>query len=264
MANLTLGFILLAGLLAAPIRAAAGSSEHLELLEFNEVVNEYGRVAFVGTVQNTHENRSMRHPPRAIVTLTKEGLVILIRTGKCESIPGPGEVCSFSANTKITLEDYDKFFVRLKGSLDDSDSSMLTGELTDPDPSMLTGELTLVERSLNFLRTENEGTLFFGQLFNGTNAILKDITIEFSLFDAEDRFLGTAPEAPYEEYDIGNLCPNETVPFVAVAKDVPFAKVEHWEIEIGYSIEQYELSAVSTITTEATWGQIKQRRGNWE
>ena len=255
MASLALGFVLIAGLLAAPNRAFADTEDadaeqHLELVEIDEVADENGLITFTATVQNTHDYRSMRFV-RVVITLKREGLVVDFLQALCTDIE-PGGTGFCSRETEFTQEDYDELRFRVEGSM------------KDPDPSMLTGKLTLIEDSLNLTATVDGSTLFLGELFNGTNAILTHINVDFSLFDAQDRFLGIAEEPPLASVFFKDVRPNETISFVAWTEDVPFAKVERWEVAISHSIERYEVPAIPTATTEATWGQIKQQRGGRE
>ena len=257
IANLALGFVLLAVLLAAPANALEDSEEYLSIVEINEVADEDGFITFVGTIHNAHP-RLLASLPEIILTVKKDGIIIDLVRGFCLESLGPGETCEFSAKTEHTQEGYDEVTGRLT-------SSLLYAP--DPDPDRLTGELLLVEKSLNIRSAGDGWTLILGELFNGTNAVLDRVVVAFALYDANDNFLGWAePMDDFFAFGIylENLWPNETIPFVVGTEDVPFAKVERWEVGIRYSIDYYPDFTVPTLATRTTWGQIKQQRGGRE
>ena len=258
MANLALGFVLIAGLLAAPAYAVY-SNEYLEVVDVEEVADDEGRITFIGNVMNANEYQSI-NPLQVFLTLKREGIVIGVHMGRPDSFDPilPGEIRSFSVESGAIQGDYDDFSIRVVGYIGP----------TDPNLSALTGGLLLVEDSLNFTVIGPDSTsVILGELFNGTNAILTNLVIQFRLFKDEDCLIGTAK--PSEKYnDAGSLLyqdvlPGEAITFIAYS-DAPFEKVARWEYDVGFDLvrivpEAVQIEdAVSTAVTGATWGQIKQ------
>ena len=76
MANLALGFVLIAGLLVAPAYAVY-SNEHLEVVDVEEVADDEGRITFVGNVMNANEYQSI-NPAQVFLTLNGFDLVRIV------------------------------------------------------------------------------------------------------------------------------------------------------------------------------------------
>ena len=250
--NIALGFVLLAGLMATSVCAYDDAYPYLEVASVQEEIGDNGLVTLTGTVLNTHPQWATQFNPVITITFKRDGRVVGLIDAWCEDRIGPGETVRFSKKTPFAPEDYDTFSLRIQET-----------RLNNSDPSMLTGELILIEESIYLTATSDGSTLLLGELFNGTNAVLGGIGVKFSLFDAEDRFLGTANQASVDLL-LTDLRPGETISFSATTEDVPFAKVERWEAETYYRIERYELLAIPTSAAERTWGQIKQQRGGRE
>lgn len=244
--NLALGFVLLAGLFAAPA-CAFWSDEYLELLEVNGAADEYGLMVFSGTIQNTHSAQSI-NTISIFIVLKKEGRIVAIYRGFPEkplSAIEPGETRSFEIETDYEQGFYDEFNVRLEGLLEPLDDSALTGEFY------------LIEESLN-LTTNPEGkTVFYGELFNGTNAIVADITIQFTLLDARGDVIGFAnPVLLSLTLKHTELWPDSKIDFTAETH-ISLNRIKDWEVSIGFEPIRIVEADVMTVLTDMTWGQIK-------
>lgn len=248
-ANLTLGFVLIAGLLAAPAHAFR-SGEHLELLEVNEVVDEYGLMTFAGTVQNNHTTQAITGIS-AYVILKKEGRIIAIYRGWLDGAfsLSPGETGSFLVEADYAEGEYDEFYVRLDGLL------------KPPEADFITGELVLIEESLNLTSSADGQTVLYGELFNGTNAIIGSVNLQFNLLDARGRVVGIA--VPLELGYI-ELWPGEKIDFTAIGVLTSDRRISSWDVEIEFEAIRLAESDVPTVATGATWGQIKHRIGEEE
>ena len=263
IANLSLGFVLIAGLFAVPAYAFY-SNEHLELVDVEEVVDEEGLVTFTGHIRNTHEYQPI-NPLKVFLTLKREGIVSRIYQGRYDDFEPilPGHMRSFSVPSDAIQGDYDDFSIRAVGYLG----------TPDPASSSLTGSLLLVEDGLNFTVIGPDSTsVILGELLNDTNAVLTNLTVQFRLFKNEDCLIGLAK--PSEKiFDDGSLAfqdllPGESISFIAYS-DVSFEQVTRWEYDVGFElvrivpetmpmqIEEDATGSTPTTVIGATWGQIK-------
>ena len=263
IANLALGFVLIAGLFAVPAYAFY-SDEHLELVAVEEVVDEEGLITFTGRIRNTHEYQPI-NPFRVFLTLKREKIVSGVYQGLYDGFAPilPGEIRSFSVQSDAIQGDYDDFSIRAVGYLG----------TPDPASSSLTGSLLLVEDGLNFTVIGPDSTsVILGELLNDTNAVLTNLTVQFRLFKDEDCLIGLAK--PSEKiFDDGSLTfqdllPSESISFIAYS-DVSFEQVTRWEYDVGFElvrivpeivstqIEEDPTISTPTAVTGATWGQIK-------
>ena len=170
--SLVLGFVLLAGFLVGGPAHASFSDEHLELLDVTEVVDEYGLIVFTGSVRNTHTVQSVT-AASIYVILKQDGQIIAIYRGFPDSSLkdlAPGETRSFEVETDYAKGEYDAFNVRVEGLLE------------PPDASLITGSFGLVEESLNLTQTREGRAIFYGELFNGTNALIRHVDIQFEVY----------------------------------------------------------------------------------
>ncbi len=239
-------------LLMALSATSANAMEGLELLNVEETIDSARLVRFTGTVQNTRNQSILL--PKIVVSLKKEGKVMGIFIG---TISGPtdgyyqlhpGEIGIFDVHTGVTRDQYDEFSVRSDGGLNGLDNGS-----NDFDRSLLTGDLTLVEDSFNLTADWGENALFFGELLNGTNAILQAINVRISLFDAKDAFIGAATIPRL--YLPNELSPGEVLSFQATS-DVPLSNVVRWEISIEYAPARLG-HGDATAVGDATWGEVK-------
>ena len=253
-ANLSLGLVLLAAGLCAEPACAFWSDEHLELLEVAEVVDEFGLMVFTGTIQNTHTTQAI-DTVSIYVVLKKEGRIVAIYRGwpdRSSGGIGPSETQSFSIETDYAEGEYDEFNVRLEGTLD------------APDASLVTGELTIVEESLNLTTSPEGQTVIYGELFNGTNALIREINIQFTLLDARGDVIGFAlPSLLSISLKYTDLWPNEKIDFSATST-VSLNRVKSWEVEIEFEAIRVVESDAPTVSTSTTWGQIKHGIGGEE
>ena len=241
--NLALGFVLLMGLsLSAVPTYAINSSRHLELVAVNEAVDEYGLMTFAGTVRNTHTTQWIQGV-RAYVVLKREDQVIAIYEGWLDgrNLP-PGETGSFFIEADYAEGEYDEFYVRLAGLL------------VPPDASFIVGEIIIIEESLNITQDSSGQTVVYGELINGTNAIIGTINLQFNLLDARGRLVGIALPHNLNYLD---LWPNEKRDFAAIAVLTSDRRIEGWEVEIEIEAIRIVESDVPTVSTGTSWGQIK-------
>ena len=225
---------------------AQDSTGYLRIIELAEQDGDEG-VIFYGTIINDHPKLHARNPT-AVISLKKDGILITMLLGRCRDKPGPGETCTFEAETEYSREDYDAISARVaKGSL----------FREKPDPEILTGDLVLIEESLN-VRSDGEGnTVILGELHNQTNAIVSNLIVIFDLYDSKGNFLGYTKEvAAMSSFGIymQDVYPNETIPFALHQPDVPFAKVDSWECYIEFEVVEYYQEAIATSATSASWG----------
>ena len=204
-------------------------------------------MVFAGTIQNTHAVQSI-DTISIYVVLKKEGRIVAIYRGFPErslSALEPGGTRSFEIETDYEEGAYDEFNVRLEGVLEPLDDSALAGEFY------------LIEESLN-LTTNPEGkTVFYGELFNGTNAIVRDITIKFTLLDARGDVIGFAdPVLLSLSLKHTELWPNSKIDFTAETR-ISLNRIKDWEVSIGFEAVRIVGPDVMTVSTEMTWGQIK-------
>ena len=241
--SLALGFVLLMGLsLSVAPTHAINSSRHLELVAVNEAVDEYGLMTFAGTVQNTHRTQWIQGV-RAYVVLKREDQVIAIYEGWLDgqTLP-PGETGSFFIEADYAEDEYDEFYVRLAGLL------------VPPDASFIVGEIIIIEESLNITQDSSGQTVVYGELINGTNAIIGTINLQFNLLDARGRLVGIALPHNLNYLD---LWPNEKRDFAAIAVLTSDRRIEGWEVEIEIEAIRIVESDVPTVSTGTSWGQIK-------
>ena len=250
--NLALGFVLLAGLLAAPAHAYFSADEYLELLSIEEVVDEYGLIVFNGTIKNTHTTQPIDLFAVYII-IKKDGRIIARhRVSPLSFLKGlaPGATIHFSFESLYVPSDYDEFNVRLEGRLE------------PPDLDLIVGELSLVEESV-YITTEDGYTVIYGEIFNGTNAIIENIYVGFTLLNARGDAYDTADtNYSLSVLKLAEVYPGETIDFAARTLFAAADRIKEWEVVIVFSpMKIVETEAIPTVSTSTTWGQIKQQRG---
>ena len=101
---------------------------------------------------------------------------------------------------------------------------------------------------------------FLGELRNETNAIVSLGRILFAVYDNRDNFLGFVGEAS-RDFSIvfEDLWPNEVISFALINRDIPFAKVDRWDLGLDYEIVEYYQEPIATTVDGASWGEIKAR-----
>ena len=244
-ASLALGFALVAALLSSPANAF-NSSKNIELLEVNEAIDEYGLMTFAGMVQNTHTTQPVI-AIKVYVILKQGSRIVAIYEHPLKAQLLPGESHSFLVETDYAEGDYDTFEVRLAG---------LTGA---PDPSFVIGELVVLEESLSLTHSPDGETVLYGEIFNGTNAIINSIELFVYLYDARDRSVGIAfPHLGLVQIE---LWPGEKIDFAAIADLSSDSKIVRWDISMEFEPLRIIEEDVVTGVAEATWGQVKQGRG---
>ena len=247
IASLALGFVLLAGFLAGGPAHASFSDEHLDLLDVTEVVDEYGLIVFTGSVRNTHAMQSIK-TAIIYVILKQDGKIIAIYRGfpdrSLEKL-APGETRSFEVETDHAEGEYDAFNVRVEGVLE------------PPDASLITGSFGIVEESLNLTQTSTGWAVFYGELFNGTNALIRRVEIMFTLMNRRGDVVGFAfPDPVFGTLEAAELWPGETIDFAAISILTP-SLIDTWEIELTYEVVRIVEETIPTVADGRTWGQIK-------
>ena len=214
-------------------------------------VDDKGSVILSITVRNTHPHLTM-WLAGADLTLKQDGLVFGYLPISCRDDIGPGQTEECSKDTGLSEEEYDALNLTF-GDLN------LKARFDDIDESMLTGEVVLIEESLNWRAAGDGSILFLGEVLNDTNGFLTIQHVEFHLYDTKDNYLGVANDKVWVK--LGDVMPHATYAFAVGNEDIPYAKVERWEVSISYIIRDIYFDApIATSATSASWGQIKAGR----
>ena len=251
MRNLFVPFILMAGLLAQPLHAkSTASDEYLELINPRSDVNEDGFIVFTGFIENSHPLHTAADVG-IYITLKKEGDIIdiLVRfpDNPFEHI-APGEERPYQLLTSYREGDYDEHSIRVAGE-----------EGFVFDRSLITGEVIIVEESLTWKESKNRGeTSVFGEIYNGTNAVIGRIKPIIELFDGS-RFLGLTGNVDLNGLSRLELLPGETVEFWGHSA-VGYYSWDTYNPILTYEpLRLFELVVddTPTITQDLSWGHIK-------
>ena len=245
--SLALGFVLLAGLLVGGPAHASFSDEHLALLEVNESVDEFGLMVFTGTIQNTHATQAIGTTSIYVVLKQGDQIIAIYRDFPDNPLKdlAPGDIRSFEVETDHAEGEYDSFNIRLEGVLE------------PPDASLITGSFGLVEESLNLTQTRDGRAVFYGELFNGTNALIRNVDIQFTLMDRRGDIVGFAfPNPLLGTLTAVEIWPGAILDFAASSLLSP-TLIDTWEIEITYEVVRIVEETIPTVADGMTWGQIK-------
>lgn len=252
-ANLALGFVLLAGfLVGGPAHASFSfSDEHLDLLE-QQVVVEDGVVVFTGLIENIHPSRSIAYVSVYVVLKDAEGLIIDIVQGfpdESTTDIAPGEQRPYEVKTPYEEGEFDAYTLRAEGVL-----SSISPQLTD---RLVTGEVTVLAESLTFTTGRRGLVIIYGEIFNGTNAVITSISPTFTLYDSVGK-VGTIVTEGTGNLHLVELWPGQTIAFKASGLLAlgTLDDVEEYRVSLYYD----PLRVVGDIATgveETSWGQIK-------
>lgn len=235
-------------LIAAKPAAAFYSDEYFDIVSIEEVMDDDGKVVFVGEALNTEEFEAV-YPNSVFITVKLQGVVLAVISGQPDAYDPvqPGQTITFTAESDLEQWQYDEFSVRLVGIVSQANS----------DTESLVGGLMLVEESLNFTTFGPDSTaVVLGELYNDSNGVLNNITIEFRLFKDEDCLVGIATPSA-RSADPGSMLyqrvtPGSTIGFIAYS-EAHLSKVNRWEYSLSYDLVKFAPTAV----TGASWGQIK-------
>lgn len=237
------------------------SDEYFTISYIEEVADDNGKIVFAGEALNISEVQAV-NPIQVLITLKRQGLVLAVISARPVYDPAiqPGQTFPFTVESDFEQGQYDDFSIRVTGYVGP----------TNPNVESLAGAMTLVEESLNLTTFDADSTtVVLGELYNGTNGILTNISLEFRLFKDEDCLVGIAiPSSTINE--VGSLtyqdvAPGSTIGFIAYSA-AHLSKVERWEYSLSYElvrlapVSQEEPTAQAqsmTAITGATWGKIK-------
>ncbi len=248
--------LIVAVFLTASPAIAFYSDEYFKIVSVEEVVDDNGKIAFIGEALNVDEFESVQ-PIQVVVTVKLQGVVLAVISGRPDIYEHiqPGQICPFTIETDFEQGQYDDFSIRFSGY----------ARSPDPDTESLTGGLILVEESLNFTTFGPDSTaVILGELYNDTNGILTNITIEFRLFKDEDCLVGIAtlsesfsdPGAMLHQ----DITPGSTIGFIAYSA-APLGKIGRWEYSLSFDLMRLASRPQEpTAITTTTWGQIKNHK----
>ena len=244
--------IVVACLIAAKPATAFYSDEYFSVVHIEEIVGDDGKVVFVGEALNITEFQAIQ-PTSVYITLKLQGAVLAVVSGEPDSWEQvqPGEICLFTVETDFEQGQYDEFSVRFAGYAGNP----------NPNTESLIGGLVLVEESLNFTTFDADSTVVvLGELYNDSNGILGNISLEFRLFKDEDCLIGIATLSG-QSRDPGsmwyqNITPGSTIGFIAYSQ-APLSKLGRWEYSLGYDLVKFAPMPEDTAIEAASWGAIK-------
>ena len=244
----------IAVVLAFTISLAADDAEDLglKLLEINEGVNESGKAMFFGKLHNSNASQHALSSPSITIILKQGEKVVGVYQEIIVGL-GPGLTWEFEVETNIREGGYDQY------------SYILHAYLGGFDKNLVAGELVIVESSVTITSDEDGNAVVLGEMVNNTNAVLSDIVVRFILFDDQDRVLGKVfvLRANGQVFlpDYYEMMPGERIFFEAWSSDVPFGKVERWELDVLiYTPIRLYHPGVATARKVLSWGEIK--KGN--
>ena len=240
-------------LISANPAAAFYSDEYFSVVHVEEVVGDDGKITFTGEVINTSEFQAIG-PVRAFITIKRDGTVlgVIVANPDGYDLVQPGQTMTFTAESDFEQGQYDEISVRFTGYVGAS----------NPNTESLTGAMMLVEESLNFTTFGPDSTtVVLGELYNDTNGILTNISLEFRLFKDEDCLVGIAvPSSTTNEAGsttFQDVSPGSTIGFIAYS-EAHLSKVNRWEYSLSYDLVRLApVPEESTAISAATWGQIK-------
>lgn len=248
--SLPLCFVLLAGILAGGPTHASFSDEHLALLD-TEVVAKRASAVFTGLIENTHPTRSI-NDVIVYVTLKQyvDGrlfIIDIIRGFPSDPFVdiAPGEQRPFEVVAPYGERDYDEYSIRVDGAL-----------VSFFDRDLVTGEVTIVEETLTWTWNDNGDTMVYGEIYNGTNAVIGQLNPTFTLKKGSRDVGITAIVNGFNRLTLVELLPGETVEFKAVSA----THIDAWEtyaVDIYYEPLRLYEEAIATSVEETSWGQIK-------
>ena len=240
------------------------SDEYFEVVHVEEIEGDDGKITFKGEALNISEFQSVQ-PANVTITLRLQGAVLAIVSGSPDIYEHiqPGQICPFTIETDFEQGQYDEFIVRFAGYAGGP----------NPNTESLTGDLMLVEESLNFTTFGSDSTaVILGELYNNTNGILTNISLEFRLFKDEDCLVGIATPSPTineaGSTTYQDVAPGSTIGFIAYS-EVHLSKVERWEYSLRYDLvrlapvpDEEPIAApiaapIATVIAETTWGKVK-------
>ena len=250
---------LLAGLAAIPTQAQYGyGHEHLELVSAESTIDEFGAV-FTGTIRNTHPAQRI-YSISLFLVLKKDKRVIarlFHRVDETSTHPiDPGAEISFTVETSYKADEYDDFYIRLKGYFDDPSDSW---DLIEGCDSPGRGCVEVIEESVYVAED-----WVLGEFLNNTNAIFRIGEIHFKLLDARGEWIGDAFST--REIEGTDILAYKTLDFALEITMFPSRRVGD---VTGWDVERLKYHAVhlvpitdpiATSATSASWGQIKQGR----
>lgn len=228
--------------LIEPVDASESASKYLELSNMEAVVDEYGLAVFSGDIRNAHIAKYIGVYIHLV--LKKNGLVIGTERFYLRPLK-PLEVESFRHETLYTPEDYDEFYM------------LADGIVSDVNIDLVVGEVYLFEESFNVV-----AGVIYGEIRNDTNAIIGDLELRFTFFDARgDRlFIVSTIDKFSDEYDLRytDIRAGDTAGFsIAFDRDLPFDKIKSKEVEIAWRVVDIVDEPIATGVEAAPWGQIK-------
>ena len=248
---LSLGFVLLAGFLVGGPAHASFSDEHLDLLE-QQVVVEDGDAVFTGLIENTHSSRSITLVSVYVVLKDAEGLIIDIVQGFPDdplTDIAPGEQRPYAVETPYEESDFDTYTLRVEGVL-----SPISPHLKD---SLVTGEVVILKEGLTFTTGRRDLVIIYGEIFNGTNAVITSISLTFTLYDSVGKVGTIVTDGIGNTLNLVELWPGQTRAFKAAGLLlVALDDVTEYRASLQYD----PLRVVDDIATgveETSWGQIK-------
>lgn len=244
--------IVAAYLIAANPATAFYSDEYFSVVHVEEIVGDDGKITFTGEALNITEFQAVQ-PTHVFVTLKLQGAVLAVVSGSPDIYEHiqPGQICPFTIETDFEQWQYDEFGVRFAGY----------AGAPNPNTQELIGGLVLVEESLNFTTFEPDSTaVILGELYNNSNGILTNITLEFRLFKDEDCLVGIAvPSTSYSDpgsMKLQDVMPGSTIGFIAYS-EAPLGKIGRWEYSLGYDLVRFAPVPEDTAVEAVSWGQIK-------
>ncbi|MXW80275.1 MAG: hypothetical protein F4Z57_15070 [Gemmatimonadetes bacterium] len=249
--NPFLAFVLLASLFSQPLSAKSAifSDEHLRLHNV-EVAHGRASTTFTGLIENTHPIRSADDIIIYIVLkqhADNHTFIIDILRGFPDDSSvniAPGERRPFEVVVPYGERDFDDYTLRVDGAL----AFVFDG-------GQVTGEVALVEETLTWTWNDDGDTMVYGELYNGTNAVVGRLNPTFTL-KRGGRDVGlTVITDGFNRLSRVELLPGQTVEFWAVSA----AHIDSWDT---YSVDIYWeplrlYEDVRTGLEAASWGQIK-------
>jgi hypothetical protein len=222
-------------------------AQDIELVSQQQETNFFGWVTFRGYARNIGD-RSVKYP-KVRITLKKSGKIIQVATsdivGPTDDVLAPGERGSFDVPTLTKASEFDEALYSFSGT-----PAAL-------DPALVSGEVHLIAQSLNLIDDGLGNAEFLGEFVNQTNAIVGDVVVRFTLYDAAGDFIGIADTGILEDlYQPGEIRPNQVVPFTA-SGSARFRDVATWQVEITY-VAMRLADQIATPVEETSWGRAKQ------
>ena len=250
--SLVLSFVLLAGFLLGGPAHASFSNEHLDLLE-QQVIVEDGVAVFTGLIENTHSSRSIAYVSVYVVLKDAEGLIIDIVQGfPDDSLTdiAPGEQRPYAVETPYEESDFDTYTLRVEGVL-----SPISPHLKD---SLVTGEVVVLKESLTFTTGRRGLVIIYGEIFNGTNAVITSISPTFTLYDSVGKVGTMVTEGTGNNLHLVELWPGQTIAFKASGLLALGTLDDVTEYRVSLQYDPLRIvDDIATGVEETSWGQVK-------